>query len=522
MGVLHRPAAAHDEQDAKSGTHEADHLSRGDDRRAHLTPSGGALKRALSWVGAGHVIGQAFWFGSLLVLAALLPPQAFGMVALGLLLVTAATRLMEAGTRGAIIVAPTLTRQHVTTALVRNVGVGLVLSAAIAVLAGPMVDRFARGGSALVLAVLGASVALNAPSIVPLALLEKRLQFKHRATVQAAAAITASVLAVLAGVLGAGVWALVIRQLVFQALLALLGWVAAWRLLPAPTEHAQGLRWERLKRHGGIAFLLFSLTDFVVFNADYLTVGHFTDARQLGLYALAFTIAFAPMTQFSAQLGRVLFPAAVTSDAETIRRRTVAAVRLTCLVLFPLIPIAIVLAPVIVPAVLGERWNGMVGPFQVLIVVGAAHAIVNVIGESLSGTGHIGFRAWVNIAWMVAMIAALIALVRAYGIMGAALAHLLLYAPVAVAYGIWGMRLLGAPPRRLGLALRSLSVVIILQAALTAAVVVALRDSGMPTALSGAAAAGVGLVAGMAYLLARGRAALYDARALLGAGRRGT
>jgi PST family polysaccharide transporter len=521
MRLLRRLGATSDQQGPESDAHEVERRRSSGHDPAHVTPTRGAVARALSWVGAGHVVGQAFWFGSLLVLAALLSPQAFGMVALGLLLVTAATRVMEAGTRGALIVAPVLTRRHVTTALVRNVAVGLLLSAAIAVLAGPMVDRFASGGSALVLAVLGISVALNAPSIVPLALLEKHFQFKHRATVQATAAIIASTLAVLAGVLGAGVWALVIRQLIFQALLALLGWVAARRLLPARDPHGGAFSWERLKRHGGVAFMLFSLTDFVVFNADYLTVGHFTNARQLGLYSLAFTIAFAPMTQFSAQLGRVLFPAAATSDAETIRRRTVAATRLTCLVLFPLIPTAIVLAPVVFPAVLGERWNGMVAPFQILVVVGAAHAIVNVIGESLSGTGHIGFRAWLNLGWMVAMIAALIVLVQAYGIRGAAFAHLMLYAPVAVAYGVWGMRLLGAQPRRLCSALRSVSVLIVLQAALTAAVVVALSAMGASTTLTGAAAAGVGLAVGVAYLLARGGAMLYDARTFLAAGRRG-
>ena len=49
-------------------------------------------------------MGQIFWFGSLILLAALLPPSAFGTVAIGLLLVTAATRMMEAGTRGTEVI----------------------------------------------------------------------------------------------------------------------------------------------------------------------------------------------------------------------------------------------------------------------------------------------------------------------------------------------------------------------------------------------------------------------------------
>ena len=68
--------------------------------------------------------------------------------------------------------------------------------------------------------------------------------------------------------------------------------------------------------------MVFSLTDFAVFNADSLTVGHFQGAQQLGLYALAFTLAFAPVTQFSAQIGNVLFSASAASDPATIRRWT--------------------------------------------------------------------------------------------------------------------------------------------------------------------------------------------------------
>jgi O-antigen/teichoic acid export membrane protein len=473
----------------------------------------------LSWVGLGHIAGQSFWFGSLLVLAAMLPPGAFGTVTVGLLMVTAATRLMEAGTRGSIIVARQLSRSQVTTAVALNVGAGLVLGGLIVLLSGPIASGFAHGGNPLVLRALGLSVVFYAPAIVPLALLEKRFQFKRRASVQAAATITASTTAVLAAGLGASVWALVIRQVLFQALLAILAWVAARRMLPPPADDSRQ-RWERLKRKGAFAFLLFSLTDFVVFNADYLIVGHFTNTTQLGLYSLAFTIAFAPVTQLSAQVGSVLFPAAAASDAETIRRRTIVSVRLACLLLLPLIPIAVVLAPAVIPAVLGARWQGMVAPLQILVAVGIAHAIVNVIGESLSGTGRIGFRARLNVVWMAGMIGALVILVPIAGIRGAALAHLILYLPIALAYGYWGMRLLGAEPRQLLRALRPVSRAIALQAVVTVAAIAMLVGTPLPGSVRGALAAGLGVAAGVAAMAVRGGGrALADARTFLGLGR---
>jgi O-antigen/teichoic acid export membrane protein len=429
--------------------------------------------------------------------------------------VTAATRLMEAGTRGSIIVAPRVTRNNVITAVAANVGAGALLSGLIVVLAVPMARTFAHGGNTRVLQILGLSVVLYAPAIVPLALLEKRLQFKRRAGVQATAAVSASSLAVVAAVFGAGVWALVIRQLLFQALLAVGGWIAARRLLP-PRDPERGPRWARLKRQGAVAFMLFSLTDFVVFNADYLIVGHLTNVAQLGLYSLAFSIAFAPVTQFSSQLGSVLFPAAAASDAGTRSRRTVVAVRLACFVLLPLIPVAIALAAVVVPAVLGARWSGMVPPFQILIVVGVAHAIVNIIGDALSGSGHIAFRARLNVVWMFAMLAALVVLVRADGIRGASLAHLIVYGPVAVVYGVHGMRLLGSGPGRLARALRPVAACIAAQALVTEALLRLLPTAGASPAAAAVGASAVGLAAGLACLVSISGGALGDMRALLG------
>jgi O-antigen/teichoic acid export membrane protein len=476
------------------------------------------MRRALGWVGAAQIVGQACWYGSLLVLAALLTPSAFGTVTVGLLLVTAATRLMEAGTRGSIIVAADLSRAQVLTSLRINAASGLALSLVI-VAAAPFVARtFAQGGDAAAIAALGLSVLCFAPAIVPLALLEKRFRFRQRSLVQTGATVTAAVLAVLAALLGAGVWALVVRQVALQALLAILGWIAARQLLPPRSGEP---RWSRLRRQGATAFLLFSLTDMVVFNADYLMVGHFTDATELGLYSLAFTLAFAPVTQFSAQLGLVMFPASAASDAETVRRRAISGARLTCLLLVPLVPVAIALAPVLIPGLLGEQWRGMVGVFQVLLVVGVAHAVVNVIGDSLAGSGHIGWRARVNLVWGVAMLATLLVLVEAQGMQGAALAHLVLYPPVAVAYGIWGMRLLGARPSRLARALLPIGELLLVQAAVTLGVWLSLGETGVASTtrdlLSGAAAA----LAAAAWVGLRGRPLVDDARGFLRAGRRG-
>ena len=211
---------SHDDIEAEAAPTQGDpadpSLARQAEPRARSTPSIGTLGRAISWTAVGHVLGQSFWLGSLLVLARLLTPDAFGVMTVGLILVTVSTRLVGSATGGGMIIAEHLSRPQVTTALKFNIASCLALSAVIALLSVPMANAFSDGNNALVIGILGLAVALYGPSIVPLALLSRGLLFKRRAAVQAGAAITASTIAVVAALLGAGVWSLVIRQLLIR------------------------------------------------------------------------------------------------------------------------------------------------------------------------------------------------------------------------------------------------------------------------------------------------------------------
>ena len=157
----------------------------------------------------------------------------------------------------------------------------------------------------------------------------------------------------------------------------------------------------------------------------------------------------------------------------------------------------------------------MVAPFQILLVVGVAHGLVNVIGESLSGTGHIRFRAQLGIVWSLATIGAIVVLVEAYGIRGAAIAHLAVFVPLALAYGIWGTRRIGASPARLWAALRGVVVPVAAQALTTAAVASVLAAAGAPPPASSSIAAAVGLAVVTLLLLRQPASPLREAQAML-------
>jgi O-antigen/teichoic acid export membrane protein len=473
--------------------------------------------RGVSWVGLSHVIGQLAWYASLFIIAALVAPKAFGSVAFAMVLVQVAWLVVGSGTRGSFVVAPRITSEQVRHATAVNVGAGLLLGCAVALAAGPLVDLLAPGSDVAVLQVLAFSIALFGLSIVPMALLQKELMFKRHAAVMAFAAAFSSVVAVIAAELGMGVWALVMRQVLFQFLLASLAWVAARSILPARPRAQAGPQESRRPPQAKWFFALAVIT-FIALNVDYIIVGRFTSIAQLGLYSLAFTIAFAPMTQFAWQIGKVLFPAAArTKEPGSVSGRTLKAVRLTALVLLPLVPVALVLAPLVLPRLLGSQWSPIVGPFQLLLAIGVVHAILAVLREFLLGTGHVGLCARIDAVWLVGTTAALLVLVPAFGIAGAALAHLAMLPPLAAAYVYFGLPRLGLDGRALVRSLSGVLAAVGAEVVVIALAAIALAPLRLPALPVAALVPAIGVATAVVVLWRLRSGALADARAMVSA-----
>ncbi|HEU0249839.1 MAG TPA: oligosaccharide flippase family protein, partial [Solirubrobacteraceae bacterium] len=303
---------------------------------ARDAPSGRALARAASWVWSGHIVGQAAWFASLIILGALLPPKAFGSVAIGLVIANAAALVQDAGSRGTIVLTRQLRVRDIVAAVGINLAIGLAVAVAVALASGTIVARFDAGADVAVLQVLVLSVAIRALAIAPMAVLQRTLQFKLQASVLATSMLIAAASSIVAAALGAGVWALVVRQVAAAALLPLLAWIVAIKPIKAEIAAPPRARGPS-RRKWAIWFFLLAATDFVALSIDSIVVGHSRGAAQLGLYSLAFTLAFAPLTNFAWQIGKVVFPAAAqTAELELIVRRMLRITRLTAIVLLPL------------------------------------------------------------------------------------------------------------------------------------------------------------------------------------------
>jgi teichuronic acid exporter len=485
------------------------------------------ILRAAAWTGVGQAAVQIPWFGSLIVLAALVSPEAFGTVSAGLAIVGVALLLVGSGTRGELVAAQRVSGADIRRATVRTTLTAAVIAAAMAAAAPVLVDTVARGGNVAVLRWLAASIAVYGVAVVPLALMQRDLRTKRQAAVMSAGALIGAVVAIVSGALGAGVWALVVRQVASNVVVAALAWVAlAWqrrRQAPAAAEPADPPA--RAPRAADTAnrrwFTLLAAVAFLALNLDYYLVGLICDVRTLGPYALAFMIAFAPVTQISWQLGKVLFPAAASTAAiSAVGARTAEAISGCALVLAPLVPAGLVLAPWLFPTLLGDEWRPLVLPFQLLLVAGTVHALANLVGESLSGTGDVALHTRCYLGLLAGLAVLLPTLIAIDGARGAAIAHLIAVVPFATVYFAVGARRIGTSPGAIWRRVRPVAAAVAVQSAVTFATLELVRSGGAGEAYAAIASAVAGLAAFAAVTAVRPPRVLARVTAAIGPARR--
>lgn len=459
-------------------------------------PSGRSLLASASWMTGSNLIAQAFAYGSLVLLARWLDPANFGTVAVGTTIVGIGALFVDQGTWGSVVVERKLNRIRLARAFRRCMLMAVVLAATIAATATVLVHHFATGGSPGALAAIAICLPLHAIAVVPTALLQRAMQFRRLAGVTATANIASALIAVVLALHGAGVWALVSRQIVLFALVAAL---SAWLCLPELRSHNHGMESLPTMKDGVRIerwFFLFAVAFAVTGSLDKLVIGVFGGAAVVGIYSIASAIAMAPWTQFSAMTGQVLF-AATASHPTSVVQRTEQSARLMSLLMLPLIPVGTLTAPVILPKILGEEWAPVVPVFQMLLIVGVGNAVVSCIAEPLTGTGQMPFRTRIMLGQCIATLLALLILVPTAGILGAAIAHFVVFVPYAVIFFTTGVRRIGSSPGDLLQSLRPGFAILALEALFAFVALLLFLKLGVsrPIALCCAAAVGFAMIA---------------------------
>ena len=173
--------------------------------------------------------------------------------------------------------------------------------------------------------------------------------------------------------------------------------------------------------HFGLRAWVGSLSNFVTFRADQVLMGFIATEAALGAYAVAVNGA-EMLLYLPAALGLALIPAIAGSDGAGSSERALSVFRMVLLLTLPLVALAVLLGPTLLPAVFGSAYEASVGPFIWLLPGTFGFIAIIVLSSALLGSGSPGTASFPPVTALVTGIALDLVLIPPYGATGAAIA----------------------------------------------------------------------------------------------------
>jgi O-antigen/teichoic acid export membrane protein len=314
----------------------------------------------------------------------------------------------------------------------RVFGVVVVTNAAGCVLAlsfAPLVASFfGEPRLAGVIRVLSLNFLLLAACVLPQSLLLRDMDFRTKARVDVLAMALSALVGLGMAAAGRGVWALVGSSVVTYGVKAV-----AYNIV-RPVALTPAFQWAvgPLGRFG-VLVTLDRVLFFLYGQADVFIGGRVLGKEALGLYAVALSLAAVPMEKLLPVINQVSFAAfaRIQAEPDRVRRNLLRAVQLVSLTCFPLFAGMAVVAGDLVPVVLGERWQALIVPFQLLCLVLPLKAVYAVFSPALLGIGRPGVNGGNMGITLATMSVAILAGVQ-FGVLGLCLAWVIAYPAVFV------------------------------------------------------------------------------------------
>jgi len=293
---------------------------------------------------------------SVMVLARLLTPQDFGLVAMVTTITSFLRIFNDAGLSTATVQREGITHAQVSNLFWTNVALGGMITLLLAVSAPAIAWFYNEPRLVGVTLALCSTFLLTSSAVQHLAVLKRQMRFKMIAFIQ----ISSISIGVGAGIgmacLKYGYWSLVGMQLSTPIVaFFMIWWAAGWR--PQWLTRRSGTR--SLLSFGAnltVSSLLWS----VARGSDGLLIGKFYGSAPLGLYSRAAALLSRPMEQLISPIEAVFVPtlSRLQSQPERYRRIVLQAYDFIALAVFPLSGLLLALSHPLTLVVLGRKWEG--------------------------------------------------------------------------------------------------------------------------------------------------------------------
>lgn len=315
---------------------------------------------------------------STVVLARLLTPEDFGLIAMVTVVVNFAQMFKDAGLSMATVQKDRISHEQISTLFWINIIISAFLGVCV-LAASPLAAKFyGRPELAAVTAVLSISFIISGLMIQHQALLRRHMKFGTLAIIQITSQIITLVVTIILALFGWRYWALVggsISTALAGTILTL--FLCPW--IPGRMKKGTGVR-DMLKFGGYLTG--FNFINYFARNLDNILIGKYWGSQSLGLYSKAYDLLLLPISQITAPITAVAVPALsrLQNEPERFRNYYLKAIKLIAYITMPLVAAMGVLSTEIVGLILGRQWFEAGPIFRILAVAALLQSVSTTVG----------------------------------------------------------------------------------------------------------------------------------------------
>ena len=342
--------------------------------------------KTVSWSAIERFSVQAMQFVITVILARIVAPSEFGLIAMLAVFIAIAQSFVDSGFSSALIQKKDRTEIDFSTVFYFNICISF-LAYLILFLSSPYIAKFYREPVLeLVCKWMGLSLIIQGLSVVQIAKLTISLDFKTQAKASIIAVLISGLFGVYLAYIGYGVWALVVHSLLNNLINTLLLWLFA-KWIPKLIFSKNSLN---TLFSFGSKLLLSGLLHTIYINLYTLVIGRKYSAVDVGYYNQASQTTRFPSVSLMAIISRAIYPiqCKIQDENELLNSSFINYLRMSCYIIFPImIGVAVTAKPLII-VILKDKWLPMANLLSILCLAYMWNPIMVINSQILNVKGR--------------------------------------------------------------------------------------------------------------------------------------
>lgn len=337
------------------------------------------LLSGITYTAISKYFGMAISILVTAILARLISPSDFGIVAIATVIIAFFGMFSELGIAPAIIQNKELTEPDLSNIFSFTLWVGIIISGCFFFLSPFVAEYYDSPVLTTICRILAVSLLFNALNIVPNAILMKKKEFKFVAFRTLAIQIVGGIFSVTAALKGGGVYALLINP-VFTSVMV---FIVSYKKYPQAVKITFGIKSIRKIFTFSIYQFLFNIINFFSRNLDKLLIGKYMGMDSLGYYGKSYRLMMLPLENITHVVTPVMHP--VLSEFQNdLKHLSWSYLRVVKLLAYIGIPLSVFLffsSGDIILLIYGGQWERAIPVFRILSLIVWVQMVLSTSGS---------------------------------------------------------------------------------------------------------------------------------------------